>query len=214
MNDSRELEAKFEADGGALARLLTLESFGAFRLIERSSKIQRDLYYDTADGHLRDAGATLRIRRRSTGAQMTFKGDRQPASQGHAVSRLEDEVDLAAAAISDLDDEHPLALRVEPSPLIRARALTGEHELLPRARLLTDRSVLIFADGAGTQIELALDRCEATRLADGRVVRFSEVELEFKQGGHDALFSAVEALGEAVAGLRPSTKTKLERAFA
>ena len=211
MSDLAEVEAKFEADDDAQQRLLTLQGFGDFRLVERDSKLQNDVYYDTAAGHLREAGATLRIRRRSSGAQMTFKGERQTAGDSHVVSRLEDEVDLDAASIAGLDDETPLMLPIEPRPLERARALSANEALTPMARLMTHRSVLLFEDGAGNQVEISIDRCEATRLMDGRAVTFSEVELELKQGEADALLEAAEALERAVGGLKPSTKTKLER---
>ena len=213
MSSPREVEAKFEADDETQGRLLALEGFGGFKLIERESKIQDDTYYDTANRTLRKSGATLRIRRRSSGAQMTFKGERQTAGDSHVVSRLEDEVDLDASSIAGLDGETPLMLPVEPRPLERARTLSATEALTPMARLVTQRSVLLFGDGAGNQVEVSVDRCEATRLEDGRVVRFSEVELEPKRGEADALLVAAAALEKAVEGLTPSTKTKLERAL-
>lgn len=213
MSDLAEIEAKFEADEAAQQRLLTLQGFGDFRLVDSGSKPQNDVYYDTAMRRLRAAGATLRIRRGSSGAQMTFKGERQTAGDSHVVSRLEDEVDLNAASIAGLDDESPLTLTIEPRPLGRARAFSGDEVLLPVARLVTQRSVLLFDDGAGAQVEVSVDRCEATRFEDGRVVTFSEVELELKRGEAEALLSAAAALEKAVDGLKPSIKTKLERAL-
>lgn len=213
MSSPREFEAKFEADDETQIRLLALESFGNFSLVKREAKLQHDTYYDTAHGHLRASGATLRIRRRVSGAQMTFKGERESAGDSHLVSRLEDEVDLEVSGIAGLDDESPLVLDIEPSPLGRARALAGEYPLTPMVRLQTNRSILLFEDGTANQVEISIDRCEGTRLTDGRVVTFSEVELELKQGEADALIEAAEALETAVDGLKPSMKTKLERAL-
>ena len=58
---------------------------------------------------------------------------------------------------------------------------------------------------AGEQmLELALDHCVGTRLTDGRVVEFDEVELEVKQGGETALLEAQDAFaGCAVAAAEP-----------
>jgi inorganic triphosphatase YgiF len=213
MNSPREYEAKFEAGDEAQRELLALESFGEFSLVKRESKVQDDTYYDTTEEHLREAGATLRIRRRPSGAQMTFKGEREKSENTHLVSRLEDEVDLDASAIIALGDGSPLILQTEPGPLIRARAASGDNELKPVARLMTNRSVLLFVDGAGNGVELSIDRCEATRVTDGRTVSFSEVELELKHGEAVALLGAANALQTEVGGLKPSTKTKLARAL-
>lgn len=213
MSDSAEIEAKFEADEATLDEMLKLERFGSFRLIERETATQDDAYYDTAGRLLRQAGATLRIRRRESGARMTFKGARQPSGDTHIASRLEDEVDIDASAIAGLTDNMALDPPDEPGPLKRARTLTGDRVLMPTARLLTNRTVLRFEDHAHIQVEVSVDRCEATRLADGRVVRFSEVELELKRGQPDDLLKAAGALQDATPGLRPSLQTKLQRAL-
>ncbi len=215
MHDQRELEAKFEADDDAQRRLMTLERFGDFTRVASESKAQDDLYYDTAEGHLKVVGATLRIRRRNSGAQMTFKGQRQAVGDGggHVVSRLEDEVDLDPDVVAGLVEGDPLVLRDEPPPLERARLIVGELGLLPTARLWTDRSVLLFENSDNVQVELAIDRSRATRLADGREVHFSEVEMELKRGAGQALIETTQALQSAVPGLIPSMRTKLERAL-
>lgn len=213
MNDPMEVEAKFEADDVTLAQILKLEHFGGFRLKEREKVTQDDTYYDTADRHLRRSGATLRIRRKETGARMTFKGARQTGAESHVVSRLEDEVDLASETIAGLDDHTVLELDEHPSPFQRALGLSESHPLRPAARLVTNRTVCLFEDESGTQVEASVDRCTATRLSDGRIVEFSEVELELKSGVSEDLYSAGRLLQEALPGLRPSHETKLKRAL-
>lgn len=215
MTNARELEAKFDLDNTSVEQLLNLERFGNFLLVERESKHQSDLYYDTVDWSLRDAGASLRIRLHGSSAQMTFKGERTAVGDGGAniVSRLEDEVSLDATALGDLSEAAPLRLQDEPRPLQRGREIAGDRALLPAARLLTERAVLLFADTIGTQLELAVDRCTAIRLGDRREVRFAEAELELKRGETDTLVEAARSLQATIPGLRPSTTTKLQRAL-
>ena len=215
MTSPRELEAKFEADDAAIKRLLALQRFGDFRLIEQDTNDQDDLYYDTVAGRLRDAGASLRIRRKASGALMTFKGERQSVrgTGDHVVSRIEDEVELDAGLLSGLADNMPLVLSDDPQPLQRGRSIAGSQELIPTARLLTERVVLLFVDPEGDRVELAIDRCRAVRLADQRTVVFAEVELELKNGDVTALIAAVRALQVALPGLTPSSMTKLQRAL-
>ena len=66
-------------------------------------------------------------------------------------------------------------------------------------------------DEAGRAYELAVDDCRGERLSDGRVLTFSEVELEARTADHDDLLRAVDALRTAVPSLRPSGQSKLAR---
>lgn len=211
MSDHREIEAKFEADESTLDTLLTLERFGEFNVARDAEKLQDDVYYDSAAGHLKDAGASLRIRRKGPDVQMTFKGER--AQIANTVSRLEDEVVLPGEAVSHLGHGDPLTLDFECSPYQRARSLTGVHDLIPIARLRTSRTILLASNLSGVAIELAVDRCSGTRVTDERTVQFAEVEAELKAGSSDELERALVHLLRAVPGLRPSEVTKLERAL-
>ena len=219
MNDSaeshppppREIEAKFETDAAGHAALLAATTFGAFSVSARKQRQQDDIYFDTTDSALRRAGATLRVRRLADGALMTFKGARQAARAEHFASRAEDEQALPAAWSARVSTDAPLPDGLDASPLRRARALTGAATLQPIARLQNERVTLELRAADERQLELALDHCVGTRLADGRVVAFDEVELEVKQGGEAALLEAQVALLRAALTLRPSQATKLAR---
>lgn len=212
MTDFREVEAKFDATPDAVERLLVLTSFGDFLLDARDHTHQVDVYVDTRDERLKAAGSSLRVRRAGALAFLTFKGERRSISthDSNVVSRLEDEVEIDGG---NPDDTAVFTTSPEPSPLARARDIVGGEPLLPIVRMETERSVLTFLDSSGAGIEVAVDRCLATRLLDGREREFVEVEAELKSGNADALLRAMAAMRGAVKGLRPSTTTKLERAL-
>jgi inorganic triphosphatase YgiF len=211
-----EIEAKFEIDDADRERLAALDGIDRFRVVDRRTQAQDDLYFDTSDGGLASAGSTLRVRRSPKGAFMTFKGKR--ASSGsdaelHIASRLEDEISLSMEYDRRVLPDAALPENVALSPLKRARTIVGAGDLLPTARLQNTRTVIDLADDAGTRMELSLDRCIATRLSDGRVVEFGEVELEAKDADRAALLGLATALQRAIPSLRPSHQTKLERAL-
>jgi len=214
MSEPREIEAKFEAGADALDQLLRLQTFAGFTVTARPAQVQHDIYFDTEDERLKQHGASLRIRRKGDQLQMTFKGDRQVSSDdSNIVSRLEDEVLLSGVSASYDPAVGPLLVESQPSPLKRARELSGDHDLLPVARLMTSRTVLTARNTRNHEIELAVDRCLATRLKDNREAPFVEVEAELIRGDAVVLQSALTDLMKTVPGLQPSSRTKLERAL-
>lgn len=213
---NREIEAKFEVDEAGRQALLALEQLGAYRVRSRRQRRQDDLYFDTADAALRRAGSTLRVRRLPDGAVVTFKGKREPSSgagggDAHLASRAEDEVPIAPELAEGVSATAALPDAIDVSPVRRARAIVGDTELQPTARLLNERVVIELAHPEGHKLELAVDRVAGTRLADQRMVEFDEVELESKGADRALLLEAQRALQERVPGLRPSHTTKLER---
>ncbi len=209
MTDIREIEAKYEADKRALDQLLALDRFGEWVVERLPEKIQVDSYFDTSTELLKHGGASLRIRRKDPAVLMTFKGDR--VATGSAVSRLEDEVSIDPDLAIQFEQDGAWPQQDLPSPLARARPLTGDATFIAFAQLQTSRMQLIASHPGGAQVELAVDRCQGTRIDDDRRVTFVEVEVELKQGNLDDLTDALHALVSTVPGLRPSTTTKLER---
>jgi len=213
MSDALEIEAKFDLDASDRELLLAMTTVGPFRVSDRSDVVQDDVYYDTDAALLKAAGATLRVRRTAKGARMTFKGRRQESTSeddGHIAARPEDEVALSDAQVESIAEGEPLPDLADLSPLERARAIAGNDALLPVAHLHNSRVTLVLTSDAST-MELALDDCTGTRLADGRTVRFHEVELEAKSGDRIAVIAASDALRALVPSLTPSRETKLGR---
>jgi triphosphatase len=214
MSDPREIEAKFTADEATIDAMLAADHARSLSLHHTGAKSQDDLYFDTEHGHLKAAGCSLRIRRKGDASEMTFKGDRQSlGGEVEAVSRLEDEVTLPPGARTMDQVELALQMDDEPSPLLRAREIAGNQALVPIARLVTERTLVEASSEAGAAIELAIDRCQADRLSDGRRVHFVEIEVELKSGSFDDLVEAINELRGTFAGLNPSTHSKLERAL-
>lgn len=209
MTEPREIEAKYQIDDPA--PLLELEQAPPLRVTDRRQIDQHDTYLDTTGGALRAAGSTLRLRDSNGVWTLTFKGARAPMAsrQRHVASRVEvnERVDAGVAATILAGQRSAGRL----APLVLAAELTSNAPLVPIARIHTERVAIDLADQAGGQYELAVDRCRGERLADGRVVEFSEIELEAREPDHDALVRAADALRAAVPGLRPSGETKLAR---
>lgn len=214
MSDPHEIEAKFEFDKRDREILMTATVVGGFVVQERETAEQDDLYFDSDDGLLAAAGSTLRVRRTMKGARMTFKGRRESGGsedEAHIVSRLEDEVPLGPNQASLVGIDSPLPELDGLSPLARARAIVGDAELRPVARLQNDRTTVRLSNDDGATLELAVDDCLGTRLRDGRTIAFDEIELETKTADRAALIEVSNVLRELVPSLRPSHDTKLGR---
>lgn len=213
-DDPREIEAKFTVDDDGRARLLSIESVGDFQVVSRQTAKQVDLYFDSEDRSLATAGATIRIRRLTDRAKMTFKGRRnvsQRDDEAHIANRLEDEVAVTVAYADIASESAALPEHQGLSPLDRASSVTGGQPLLPVARLENLRTTIVLRDTSGREAELAIDECKGTRLADDRTVEFGEVELEGKGLDASAIRQLAEGLQGQVPGLMPSSLTKLER---
>lgn len=208
----REIEAKFEVSPEDRERLASLDSVASLDIVSRSRLHQVDTYYDTPDARLSAAKSSLRIRRSGDRTVMTFKGarGRGSASEAHIASRLEDEVDLSTDDIVAVDSQPALPDELEVSPLRRARGVAG-GPLVAIARLDNHRTAIVLGSADGSLLELAIDHCTGTRFADGREVRFDEVELEAKSAGLDELLATADALRALAPSLRPSQHTKLQR---
>ena len=212
----REIEAKFAgATPDDAEAILLLDKLDGLRVTQDAERRQTDYYYDTADASLRDAGASLRVRKLTDGLLMTFKGDKQLVTNEagvQAVSRLEDEVETAPEFAAAWAPDSPLPTVAPPDPLLRARAISGDAVLLLTAIIATERRTRVFS-GDGAVIEVAVDRSRATRGSDGRVVEFGELEVELRSGAAEQLQHFCAALLQAVPGLRESSITKLTRAL-
>ena len=209
MTKPREIEAKFEIDDPT--PLLTLRHAPPLEVTGKRQIEHVDTYLDTTSSALRAGGATLRLRESGGNWTLTFKGDRAqtPEGQQHVASRIEinERVDANTAAAILAGGRSSVRL----PPLALAATLTGSAPVVPVARIQNNRIAIDLVDDSGQQYELAVDRCRGERLSDGRVIEFSEVELEARSPDHTALLRAADGLLAAVPGLRPSGQTKLAR---
>lgn len=157
-------------------------------------------YYDSANGRLRAAGLSLRIREEAGVKTLTAK---LTPPGGGALYRLESERILDGAAVGfctgnpEIDD------------IIGAEI----EDLAPIARTTTDRwSRLLHAGGALIEASAEIGRAE--NAAEGRSAPLAEVELELMKGDPAALFDlAEEIIGEFDGRLRLSVEPKLDRAL-
>lgn len=214
MSDMREFEAKFECEPAALGRLLGLRNLGSFRLAASVSRRHDDVYYDTESFDLLNQSSSLRVRRLGAQLLMTFKGPREQLpgdGNDHLVKRIEDEAVMDPPQAVEWNPGDPLSSGNHPSPLGRARFIVGDKALLPVARIRTSREIRSFQAPDESELELAVDRSSATRLADDRTIEFGEVELEVRSGGDSVLEAAAAALQEHITELRPAGESKLER---
>ncbi|MFI9718293.1 CHAD domain-containing protein [Streptomyces sp. NPDC052396] len=193
----REIERKYEADGGTPA-LPELSGAGPVTETVQRETVELDaVYYDTADRRLHAAGITLRRRTGGSDAGWHLK---LPVAPG---VRDEIRAPLTTGRV-------PRAL----SALVRSR--TRDAALVPLMLIASRRhpAHLLDADGA-LLAEATLDTVIATRL-DGTLgtARWTEAELELAPGTDPALLDELEPRLLA-AGLRPSrSPSKLARAIA
>lgn len=195
----RELKFSVTEDSwppaAALAKALSHANFelGAAELIR-----QRDRYYDTATGHLRQAGLALRKRSVNAQSYATLKTQGQVADGMH--EREELELPMAAAT-------WPEAIAAQLSPLVSLAQLRTQLELV------TERlSNPVLRLGAPVAV-LSFDTVRANYPGHDQQVTFYEVEIEAQGAGAPQLQAIADAVARTLP-LTPSSASKLERASA
>ena len=196
-----EVEMKYEvaAPGGG-DRYLVAPELGPFVTDGRVVSVRvEDRYVDTAGWALARAGFAARLRRTSRGTQIGLKA--------HNVStgRLQRREEIEGPA----DEE----LIPAGWPASQARSvvleLCGNEQLVELLTIRQLRRVRSLRAGA-TRAELSLDEVEV--VSQGRVLdKFEELEVELKRGDETPLGPLV-ALFDLDAGLRPVSRSKLDRA--
>lgn len=196
---AEELEFKLAIDPRAVAAfwIVLRERFPGLKPV-RSTLFSA--YYDTPDGHLRQHGVALRLRRDRGRWIQTIKRAGETAGGLHR--RLEHEVEVAAqlpsfSAMTDAGvDDIVLPVRED----LRV-AFTTEF----------DRTAAIVHPDAGTAIEIALDR--GAVIAGARQDPICEVELELKSGTPQALFDLARWMAQALP-VRLDDRSKAQRGYA
>lgn len=205
-----EIEARFAAATDAtLDRLAASDRLGPATLGPMRPADEVDRYLDTPDGRLAAARWACRLRSRGAGWRISLKGPPHAAHRG-SPSWLHEREELEGPATEVAD------LGGWPASAARDRLVElagGAPHLVERLRLLQhrrERNVIVDGVDSGT---LSLD---AVRIVHhGRELgRLRIVELELPAGtARNALVPLAAAL-DAIEGLTPEPRSKLERALA
>lgn len=196
-----EVEMKYEvATPGGGDRYLVAPELGPFTADGQVRSVRvEDRYVDSADWALARAGFATRLRKTSRGTEIGLKA--HTASGGRLQRREE--------------IEGPADEELVPAgwPASQARTvileLCGDEPLVELLTVRQLRRVRPLQAGA-TRAELSVDEVEV--VSGGRVLdTFEELEVELKRGDEKPL-AALVALFDADAGLRPVSRSKLDRA--
>lgn len=185
-----EIELKLQVDAASA------EGLGASNVLPEQWRTvqQRDLYFDTADRALAEAGLSLRIRQSGSHRTQTIKRSGSSAAGLFARSEWEMPVNDDVPVVDDASPVHTL-LGGAVNDLIRV----FEVEVTRR---------IWDVQNGDTAIEVVLDR--GTISAGDRHTSICEMEMELKSGQPQALFDLARKLDGAVP-VRLGVLTKPER---
>lgn len=186
----KEIELKLQLDA------VSAEVLGASNVLPEQWRTlqQRDLYFDTADHALAEAGLSLRIRQSGSLRTQTIK--RSGSSEAGLFARSEWEMPVTTDG-PVIDGSSPI------------HALLGEavEDLIRVFEVEVTRRIWDVQDGC-TNIEVVIDR--GTISAGDRHTPICEMEMELKSGQPQALFDLARKLGGATP-IRLGVLTKPER---
>lgn len=198
---SQEFELKLAMERPGLEALALQDCAGDWTLSPPRRAHLRSVYYDSADGRLRGAALTLRIRQDGAGFIQTVKSG---AGLIHGLSTPQQ----FETPLNGPDPD----LAAIPHATTRQRATTalGKRKLVALFETDVTRMTRIVSRG-GAVLELALDEGEIR--AGGRSQPIQETELELKSGAARDMIPAARALFEAHA-FHLSRASKAERGYA
>ncbi len=195
----REIELKLELEPGGGAQV---RAHPALSGLESRTEQLLSIYFDTAEGALRKAGFTLRVRR---------AGDRfiQTVKQGGG----------GAAGLFDRPEweqevggpEPDLDLAAETTPIGEALNRKVRRKLQPLVRSDMCRTTWIV-ERNGAALEVTLDEGIVGGGETDQTI--AELELELKRGGPEALIEFAGELAAADVPMRLGVLTKAERGWA
>jgi inorganic triphosphatase YgiF len=185
-----------------LARRLWL---GDARLGPARTVDELDRYLDTADGRFAAAAWACRLRGREGSMIVSLKGPRSARDAGGSL-HVRPELEGAATPHPD-----PRTWPVSPARDLVLRLADGRRlvERLQLRQRRTERSVEVGEERIGL---LSLDRVEVVH-AGARLGHLFVVELELAQGMPTARANAAARALEAIPGLHPDSRSKLEHAL-
>jgi len=202
-----EVELKLQTnDRMVLRRLARRRRLGDALLGAPHTVGELDRYLDTADGRFAAVAWACRLRSREGSTIVSLKGPRL-ARTGRSV--LHSRLELEGAATADPD---PQAWPPSPARSF-VRRLSCGHALVERFQLRqrrTERSVEVAGERIGV---LSLDEVEVIH-EHQPIGRLLVVELELAAGMPAARATRASQALEAIQGLHPDPRSKLEHALA
>ncbi len=197
-----EFEIKLQGAAADISALRRSRLFASLRNSKATWERLISTYYDSPDGALQRAGASLRLREEAGGVVQTIK---QKGANGGVVARLEDERALGPS------DAFPMA----PADAALAALIGGAPDLSPVARTVTDRWAVTL-EKSRTRIEAAFDVGRAEAFREGKAALsapLAEAELELLDGEPEVLFKVARLCLEQGEGrLRLAAASKEEQA--
>lgn len=196
-----EFELKLEGSPGDIAAVRTLDFLQRAAVAADGWERLATTYYDSAEGRLRSAGLSLRIREEAGARTLTAK---RSSKTGGVFSRLETERRLAEGDPSFSTGVTEIDCIIRPETA----------DLKPVARTVTDRWSILAAE-SGALVEVSAETGRAERLGSDPVVApIAEIELELLKGDPAALFTLAVRFIDAFNGrVRLNIESKLDRAL-
>jgi triphosphatase len=184
MGGEIEAELKFALTGAEHAALKAADDLAGMTVNGPRTETLVSTYFDSADERLRQAGISLRVRRKGKTIEQTVKvaadGARAPGAHlGALASRHE----ITVAAEREVPD---LTRFPDGAVAETIGRLLGGEELRALFTIRVKRTVRHLATQAGDEIEYALDDGEI--VAGDRRAELREAEFELKRGDPRALF--------------------------
>ena len=209
--DAVEIEWQFDAlDLRPTARWLAalvagsrpIEHVGDLRALAKPAVLQEDLYLDTEDWRVAQAGYVLRVRHAKNKREVTLKALEPPGSTPGALPRQRREVNepLENGGGRWLEASGPVGWRVS--------ALIGKRPLHTVLEVQTRRRPFALQLGDEAVAEVALDETSIS-VDDQNPMRLLRVEVEVQAPWVEVLTPVVQDLRRA-GGLTPATLSKFE----
>ncbi|WP_064605944.1 CYTH and CHAD domain-containing protein [Photobacterium sp. J15] len=194
-----EIELKFFVSPDFSSQLL--RKISEAKILQQSSRMLGNVYFDTPDQILRQHDIGLRVRRFDDVFVQTLK------TAGRVVAGLHQRPEYNAEVSGNDPDLSLYPADAWPGDIDVALV---QQQLAPLFSTDFERQQWLIAMPDGSQIELAFDQGEVS--ANGKTCPICEVELELKSGQTDALFILARELC-ADGGMRLGNLSKAARGY-
>lgn len=200
---STETELKYHVDEALTQNLLSQRCLGYFELSPFRIREVTDVYYDTPDRRVAQAGWALRFRRQEGRGFLELKSLTPAAGAWHERQELR------------IDTEHPTEPDRWPQTPEAAflREIIGDQPLESLFTLHQTRHEAQLLDGSDKPFALlSLDKVHWQ--AGERQAQAWELEIELREGVSPARLVALADYLKSMPGLKPQTVSKYERGLA